>query len=139
MDCTTGQTSTCTPCIMGCTIVYFPMYHGLYNLYLPHDIWLVQYINLPCNMGCRAVYLCHSSWTVQQYTYLIAHGLYKRPNQYIHPMHHGLYNASENINFPCNMGCTTACVPMHHGLYNSSNSTYSSMGYTTYLVGGTYL
>ena len=53
MGCTTGQNSTCTPCIMGCTTACVPMHHGLYNR-----------LCTSCNMACTTSCLC-VSWAVQ--------------------------------------------------------------------------
>ena len=110
-----GYTVACLPpLVMGCTVIYLPMHHGLYSV-----------VFIPCIMGCTVIYPHHTSWTVQQYICPTYHGLYSTfptsqvmgctvvhpyhvpwtVQQYIYFMLHGLYNS---IPSPCTMNCTTS-------------------------------
>ena len=115
---------------MGCTTVYFPVCHGLYNRI--HTSW---------PMGCtpvRIVPISHGTWIVQWYVQPWT----MHCTMVDIPMDHRLYNT---IHTPCTMGCTLVkivqtihgtwavqwcvqpwtmcctmvCIPMSHGLYNS--------------------
>ena len=100
-----------SPWPMGCTICIYPMLHELYNI--------IEYIDLPCYMGCTTVYSLHGRWIAQHYDCFIGHGLYN------------------SMSIPWPMDCIThlkrlishvpwvvqhiwtSSSPMHHGLYNS--------------------
>ena len=73
-------------------MVYFPVFHGLYNtihisctmgcplveiVETIHGPRVVQWYVQPWTMCCAMVCIPHVPWAVQQYTYLMAHGLYR--------------------------------------------------------------
>jgi hypothetical protein len=123
------------PWVMGCTVVYFLMGHGVYSGTFSHGSWTVRWHAVPWVMGCTAVYflmghgpyggmLSHGSWTVWWWIhpwvmgrtvvyFLMGHGPYSDM------LSHGSWGIRWYI-LPWVMDHTVVYSPMGHVVYGDT-------------------